>query len=901
VTSYDLGIDLGTTYSAAAVARSSRAEIVTLSDRAAVVPSVLFIREDSTILVGEPALRRGISEPGRVVREFKRRVGDPTPILVGTSPYSADALIGMLLAQLVHRVEEREGEPPRSIAVTYPANWGPYKTDLLQQAIRTADLGRVHTLTEPEATAFAYASTERLSLDEIIAVYDLGGGTFDAAVLNKTDEGFEILGEVEGIERLGGIDFDEAVFQHVRRALGGVFEDLDPTDPPTIAAVSRLRAECVDAKEALSSDSDVAIPVFLPTVQTEIRLTRAEFEVMIRPSIERTIDALHRALNGASVAPEALHAVLLVGGSSRIPLVSQMVSAALDRPVAVDAHPKHAVALGAALAAAEAHDDLEPLPGADDSPTADGVAAATTAAMAEPNPASIEEAPASPTPETDPQAVATPPNGERPAKPDEPALVAAVAEQPPSSTKDASGLRRWWPLLAGAAALVAIVAVAVVASQGSDAPTSAAETTVVVASAAASTTSSSTSTTTAATTSTGVSEPAPPIALTASSVTIDAITIESERYAVAYSADSEPFISNDPASVHLHFFFNTVPIEEAGEPGRGPWIVYDGPSPFTGYAVADRPDGATQLCTTAAGFDHSVLDKTAFHCTDLPDVLQVSIDKITIENERYAVAYSTSFTPRISSAPDSNHIHFFFDSVPIEDAGQPGIGPWILYDLPSPFTGYAVADRPDGATQMCAAVATFDHAVESLDIFHCELLPVVFTGEGNDEIVFEKPAPTGPFLVDTVYEGPGVFSVWGFDAAGEQTELIASAVGTTSATAVADLDSTRDTVGVTVESEGTWTITIRPFSQVDRAVDVISGDSDAVVLMQPTLEAPRAARIVFDGSGFISIWARSSTEGTTLLASSPDPLTDVVAFPADAEVLVMVTADGPWTLEVRSR
>ena len=351
---YFLGVDLGTTYTAAAIHRDGRTSTVDLGVRTAAIPSVVFLRDDETILTGEAASRRGATEPGRVAREFKRRVGDTTPILLGGSPYSADALMSRLLRWVVDAVTEREGEAPSGIAVAYPANWGPYKQELLRQAIARADLDHVVTITEPEAAVTYYASQERVEPDSVIAVYDLGGGTFDAAVVRKTADGVELLGSPEGIERLGGVDFDEAVFSHVAGALGGALSELDPDDPSAMAAVQRLRSECVEAKEALSADTEVSIPVLLPNTSTEVRLTRAEFEAMIRPPLGDSLTAMRRALRSAGVEASGLTAVLLAGGSSRIPLVSQLVSAELGRPVAVDAHPKHGVALGAAQAAAAA-------------------------------------------------------------------------------------------------------------------------------------------------------------------------------------------------------------------------------------------------------------------------------------------------------------------------------------------------------------------------------------------------------------------------------------------------------------------------------------------------------------------------------------------------------------------
>jgi molecular chaperone DnaK len=407
--SYHVGIDLGTTYTAAAVFRDGRATIFSLGDRSAAIPSVVFLREDETILTGDAAVRRAVTEPERVAREFKRRLGDTTPIIVGGSPYSAEALMARLLRFVLDDVAAGEGGEPDRVAVSHPANWGEYKHDLLRQALQLADLdpANVTLLTEPEAAAISYATQERVDPGEVLAIYDLGGGTFDAAVLRRTDAGFEIIGKPEGIERLGGIDFDAAVFAHVVRALDGVIEELDHDDPTTISAVARLRQDCVDAKEALSSDTDATIPVLLPGLQTEVRITRGEFEGLIRPSLVDSIEALRRALRSAGVGPDDVSKVLLVGGSSRVPLISQMVSSELGRPVAVDAHPKHAIALGASIAAAQGD--------------------STAAAPPIPAPLTPAPSPAAPSPAApSPAAPPTPP----PAPPAATAAPQAVAPQP---------------------------------------------------------------------------------------------------------------------------------------------------------------------------------------------------------------------------------------------------------------------------------------------------------------------------------------------------------------------------------------------------------------------------------------------------------------------------------------
>ncbi|RSM41253.1 Hsp70 family protein [Amycolatopsis balhimycina DSM 5908] len=348
---YGLGIDLGTTFTAAAVDSAGHVEMVSLGDRTAAIPSVVLLRADGGVLVGDAASRRAAVEPDRVAREFKRRLGDPTPVLLGGAPHSVASLMAHLLGYVVRTVTAQQGGRPDRITLTHPANWGPYKRELFEQVPRLTGIDRVALITEPEAAAAHYAAQERLDDGAVVAVYDLGGGTFDATVLRKRGGGFEILGTPEGIEGLGGVDFDEAVFGHVDRALDGKLSRIDPDDAGAVAAIVRLRQECVLAKEALSADTETAVPVLLPSVQTEVRLTRGEFEEMIRPSITATIGSLHRALQSASLRPADLGAVLLVGGSSRIPLVSQLVSAELGRPTAVDIHPKYGVALGAAALA----------------------------------------------------------------------------------------------------------------------------------------------------------------------------------------------------------------------------------------------------------------------------------------------------------------------------------------------------------------------------------------------------------------------------------------------------------------------------------------------------------------------------------------------------------------------
>ncbi len=353
MTEYWLGIDLGTTYTAAAISRpNGTTEMLGLGTRSLMIPSVVLVRDDGEILVGESAERRAATEPSRVAREFKRRLGDPSPLFLGGTPFTAESLMAHVLRHVLDRAREREGVSPAGTVITHPASWSPFKIDLLRDAIRQAGIDGATLMTEPEAAALHYGGLQRVSAGETVAVYDFGGGTFDSATLTATPEGFALIGTPEGIERLGGIDFDQAVLAHVNGALGGALSELDPSDPADSAALAEIRDNCRAAKEALSEDTDTTITVNIPgKPTTQLRITRSEFEDLISPRIEETVEALERTIASSGRSTADVSRILPVGGSSRIPLVHQRIREATGLPLSFDTDPNLAIAQGAAALA----------------------------------------------------------------------------------------------------------------------------------------------------------------------------------------------------------------------------------------------------------------------------------------------------------------------------------------------------------------------------------------------------------------------------------------------------------------------------------------------------------------------------------------------------------------------
>ena len=352
--SFHLGIDAGTSFTAAAIREGGRSSVIGLSERSSALPSAVFLAADGTWFAGDTALRRGVREPSRVAENFKRRFGDSAPLVLGGTPVAADQLWARLIRSIVDRAGTLRADPPDRVAVTHPAGWGSYKLDLLQQAVRLAALNEVTLLTEPEATVLHHSTISPSTPGAVTAVFDVGGASTDATIVASTATGTEIMGLPHGIDRLGGIDFDAAILTFVDARTDGAVTAVDPTTAGARVALARLRSDCVAAKELLSVDDVADIAVLLPTAQTTVTITRADFETAIRPALNQAVGTLEQAIASAGVTVGDLESVLLAGGSARIPLVAELVSERLGREVRRAAHPKDAVALGATLAAERA-------------------------------------------------------------------------------------------------------------------------------------------------------------------------------------------------------------------------------------------------------------------------------------------------------------------------------------------------------------------------------------------------------------------------------------------------------------------------------------------------------------------------------------------------------------------
>nr|WP_246232714.1 Hsp70 family protein [Nakamurella aerolata] len=349
-----LSIDFGTSNTVVALAAPGQAPRTVTFDASPLLPSAVYVAADGSVTVGREAQRQARLDPTRYEPNPKRRIDDGE-VLLGDRVVPVVDLIAAVLRTVATEVRRQlGGAAPDEVRLTHPAQWGATRQNTLMSAARAAGLGsNIALLPEPVAAAAQYTQLpgRELMPGNSVAVYDLGGGTFDIAVVGRTQNAFHVLAEA-GLADLGGLDFDQAVLDHVGRTASVAQparwqQILRPADASSRRAARALAEDVRAAKETLSRYPQTEVA--LPDPFSDVHLTRQEFEGLIRPNLMRSIEALQGTLRSAGVGADRLTGIFLVGGSSRIPLVAKLISDQLGvTPVALD-QPETAVALGALL------------------------------------------------------------------------------------------------------------------------------------------------------------------------------------------------------------------------------------------------------------------------------------------------------------------------------------------------------------------------------------------------------------------------------------------------------------------------------------------------------------------------------------------------------------------------
>jgi molecular chaperone DnaK len=336
------GIDLGTTNSLLGVVEAGFPILLADESGSRLTPSAVSFPPNAAAppLVGTPALRQRIIHPELTLTSIKRLMGQTSR--VGPQQNLPEEISALILSHLKKMGEAAMGQPLTRAVITVPAYFNDSQRAATKRAGELAGFTIERILNEPTAAALAYG-LDKLDERSKIAVYDLGGGTFDISILEMRTGVFEVL-STTGDTRLGGDDIDQALLDALITQTG---------TPPSPAARARLWEAAITAKHALSSSEShlLTLPFYDGTRSLEVSLTRTQLEALARPIIEKTRTHCQRALADARLTPSDIQQVILVGGSTRIPLVHQIVAEIFGQPPNTSQHPDEAVAMGATIQA----------------------------------------------------------------------------------------------------------------------------------------------------------------------------------------------------------------------------------------------------------------------------------------------------------------------------------------------------------------------------------------------------------------------------------------------------------------------------------------------------------------------------------------------------------------------
>ena len=344
-----IGIDLGTTNSCVAVVEGGNAVVIPNSEGARTTPSVVAFTNNGERLVGQVAKRQAITNHDRTVSSIKRHMGTDYKVTIDGKSYTPQEISAMVLQKLKADAEAYLGEPVTEAVITVPA----YFTDAQRQA--TKDAGQIAGLTvkriinEPTAAALSYGIDKEE--EQIVMVYDLGGGTFDVSIIEMGEDVQQVLATA-GNNRLGGDDFDQ-------RIINWIVDEFKKSDGVDLSqdkmAYQRLKDAAEKAKIELSSTTTTNINIPFITVDAtgvpkhlDLTLTQAKFNELTADLVEATMGPVRQALSDSGLSISEINKVLMVGGSSRIPAVQDAVKKLIGKDPFKGINPDECVALGAA-------------------------------------------------------------------------------------------------------------------------------------------------------------------------------------------------------------------------------------------------------------------------------------------------------------------------------------------------------------------------------------------------------------------------------------------------------------------------------------------------------------------------------------------------------------------------
>ena len=347
-----VGIDLGTTNSVVSVLEGGDPVVIPNAEGSRTTPSVVAFSSDGEVLVGEVAKRQAITNPDRTIRSVKRHMGTAKKFKIDDRNYAAQEISARVLMKLKRDAEEYLGDTVTQAVITVPAYFDDAQRTATNEAGKVAGLEVLRIINEPTAAALAYG-LDKESSDQTILVFDLGGGTFDVSVLELGDGVFEVK-STSGDTKLGGDDWDEAVIDWLVASFKG---DHGVDLSSDAMAMQRLKEAAEKAKIELSQtpSSQINLPFVTATdkgpLHLDYTLSRAKFQELTADLLDRCRGPFERAISDAGISKGDIHHVVLVGGSTRMPAVAELVQEMTGREPNKTVNPDEVVAIGAAIQA----------------------------------------------------------------------------------------------------------------------------------------------------------------------------------------------------------------------------------------------------------------------------------------------------------------------------------------------------------------------------------------------------------------------------------------------------------------------------------------------------------------------------------------------------------------------
>jgi molecular chaperone DnaK len=339
-----VGIDLGTTNSELAVVREEKVEVLPIHGNP-IMPSCVGLDSAGKLIVGQAAKNQLVAAPDHTILSIKRKMGEDTKVRLGEREFSPEEISSFILRELKQEGERLLGQPVRKAVITVPAFFNERQRKATQAAGELADLEVVRIINEPTSAALAYGAG--VTEGETMLVYDLGGGTFDVSVV-VVEQGVVEVKASHGDTHLGGDDFDQLLVDHAVLEFKRQHNVDLVQDSKTLR---RLKVALEQAKRGLSDEPFVRVREEYLDGQhhLELEILREDYERMITPLLERTLDCIHQSLKDAKLGPKDIHKVMLVGGATRTPLVRRLLQERMQLDPRFEINPDLIVAMGAAI------------------------------------------------------------------------------------------------------------------------------------------------------------------------------------------------------------------------------------------------------------------------------------------------------------------------------------------------------------------------------------------------------------------------------------------------------------------------------------------------------------------------------------------------------------------------